>query len=455
MRTSLGAFEIAKSDLAVTTGLDGWQLTLCLNSAPLRCHTTKLVNPSNFYTSLFSRLRFSPRSPKQLLLLVERAGQKYLWIGKRSEGKQTYPGMLDHLPHGIACGDNIVKECQEEAGIPRSISMEAIPVGAVSYMDIDGYRYKKDVLFCSDLKLPEGFIPDNQDGEVESFKLIPIADGANVIKKTEYFKPNCNLVIMDFLFRHGYIFFFDASFIVVCPKSNFQFFSLRGQWFKERFHFSRVNILENWGVPLRVLQWHKPKQKLQKVVKTSERYKEKMHLPPSTESTGRSIFDLHHLKLARPPSIISDLQSPTTVSGAYGVHMNGYVERAGQKYLWPHGIACGDNIVKECEEEAGIPGSISMEAIPVGAVSYMDIDGYRYKRDVLFCSDLKLPEGFIPENQDGEVESFKLIPVADVANVIKKTEYFKPNCNLVILDFLFRHGYIFFFDASFIVVCPK
>ncbi|KAH7855061.1 hypothetical protein Vadar_020828 [Vaccinium darrowii] len=28
---------------------------------------------------------------------VESAGQKYLWIGKRSEGKQTYPGMLDHL----------------------------------------------------------------------------------------------------------------------------------------------------------------------------------------------------------------------------------------------------------------------------------------------------------------------------------------------------------------------
>ncbi|KAH7853520.1 hypothetical protein Vadar_003513 [Vaccinium darrowii] len=141
---------------------------------------------------------------------VERAGKKYLWIGKRSERKQTYPGMLDHLvagglPHGIACGDNIVKECEEEAGIPSSISMEAIPVGAVSYMDIDGYRYKRDVLFCYDLKLPEGFIPENQDGEVESFKLIPVADVANVIKKTEYFKPNCNLVIMDFLFRHGFI----------------------------------------------------------------------------------------------------------------------------------------------------------------------------------------------------------------------------------------------------------
>lgn len=42
---------------------------------------------------------------------------------------------------------------------------------------------------------------------------------------------------------------------------------------------------------------------------------------------------------------------------------------------------------------------------------------------------------------DGEVESFKLIPVRDVANVIKRTNFFKSNCNIVIIDFLFRHGY--------------
>ena len=42
---------------------------------------------------------------------------------------------------------------------------------------------------------------------------------------------------------------------------------------------------------------------------------------------------------------------------------------------------------------------------------------------------------------DGEVESFKLIPVAQVANVIRETSFFKANCSLVIIDFLFRHGY--------------
>ncbi|KAK3431135.1 nudix hydrolase 20, chloroplastic [Eucalyptus grandis] len=141
---------------------------------------------------------------------VEKDGQEYLWIGKRSQVKPTYPGMLDHLvagglPHDIACGENIIKECEEEAGIPRIISRGAMPVGAVSYMDIDGYSYKRDVLFCYDLKLPESFTPNNQDGEVESFKLIPVAQVANVIRRTKFFKPNCALVITDFLFRHGYI----------------------------------------------------------------------------------------------------------------------------------------------------------------------------------------------------------------------------------------------------------
>ncbi|XP_019191609.1 PREDICTED: nudix hydrolase 20, chloroplastic-like isoform X2 [Ipomoea nil] len=141
---------------------------------------------------------------------VESNGQKFLWIGRRSEKKSTYPGMLDHLvagglPHGISCGENLVKECKEEARIPESFSTQAIPVGAVSYMDINRYRFKRDVLFCYDLKLPESFIPSNEDGEVESFRLVPISEVANIIRRTSFFKANCNVVIIDFLIRHGYI----------------------------------------------------------------------------------------------------------------------------------------------------------------------------------------------------------------------------------------------------------
>uniref|UniRef100_A0A7N0TFA0 Nudix hydrolase domain-containing protein n=1 Tax=Kalanchoe fedtschenkoi TaxID=63787 RepID=A0A7N0TFA0_KALFE len=141
---------------------------------------------------------------------VEKEGQKSLWIGKRSQSKSTYPGMLDHLvagglPNGIACSENVIKECEEEAGIPRIIAKEAIPVGAVSYTDINGQRFKRDVLFCYDLKLPENFVPINQDGEVESFRLFPVTHAANIIRRTQFFKSNCSIVIIDFLFRHGYI----------------------------------------------------------------------------------------------------------------------------------------------------------------------------------------------------------------------------------------------------------
>lgn len=132
--------------------------------------------------------------------------------------KQTFPGMLDHLvagglPHGIPCGENMIKECDEEAGIPNHIAKRAKPVGAISYMDIDGRRFKRDVLFCYDLKLPVDFAPYNQDGEVDSFRLIPILDVAKIIRETRFFKPNCSIVIIDFLFRHGYIQPEDAGYL--------------------------------------------------------------------------------------------------------------------------------------------------------------------------------------------------------------------------------------------------
>ncbi|CAN1177687.1 Nudix hydrolase 20, chloroplastic, partial [Linum perenne] len=141
---------------------------------------------------------------------VETGDEKLLWVAKRSEGKPTFPGMLDHivaggLPHGMSCQENVIKECEEEAGIPESISSKALPVGVVSYVDIDGDRFKRDVLFCYDLKLPETFVPENQDGEVEDFRLVPVGNVANIVRRTHLYKPNCSLVVIDFLFRHGYI----------------------------------------------------------------------------------------------------------------------------------------------------------------------------------------------------------------------------------------------------------
>lgn len=39
---------------------------------------------------------------------VEMDRQKLLWIGKRSQGKATYPGMLDHLVAGGLVRNDLV-----------------------------------------------------------------------------------------------------------------------------------------------------------------------------------------------------------------------------------------------------------------------------------------------------------------------------------------------------------
>ena len=53
-----------------------------------------------------------------------------------------------------------------------------------------------------------------------------------------------------------------------------------------------------------------------------------------------------------------------------------------------------------------------------------------------------LPEDFEPRNTDGEIEDFRLMPMADVIATVSETDDFKFNCSLVVIDFLMRHGYI-------------
>lgn len=103
-----------------------------------------------------------------------------------------------------------------------------------------------------------------------------------------------------------------------------------------------------------------------------------------------------------------------------------------------------DNVIKECDEEAGIERQLACKAIPVGAVSYCSKYSYGLKRDVLFCFDLKLPVDFQPRANDGEVEEFYKLPLADVLQIVSRTEgdVYKDNCNLVVLDFMMRHGVI-------------
>ena len=138
------------------------------------------------------------------------AGKLKLWVGRRSPQRTHSPGKLDHLvagglPHGIGLVDNLVKECSEEAGIPAELARQAVPSGAVTYFAETDRGLKPDLLYCYDLELPEEFVPRSQDGETVEFHLWPVARVAELVRETDEFKLNCNLVIIDFMIRRGYI----------------------------------------------------------------------------------------------------------------------------------------------------------------------------------------------------------------------------------------------------------
>ena len=134
----------------------------------------------------------------------------HMWIGRRARDRLLFPGALDNmvaggLPFSLELHENLLKECHEEAGIAPELAAAAVSVGALSYNRVAARGYRRDVLFCYDLELPVDFEPCNTDGEVETFMLLPLAEVARLVRETDEFKLNCNLVVIDFLIRHGWL----------------------------------------------------------------------------------------------------------------------------------------------------------------------------------------------------------------------------------------------------------
>ncbi len=133
-----------------------------------------------------------------------------MWVGRRSLTKPTGPGKLDQVvaggqPAGISLFDNLIKECTEEAAIPRAIAARAVPVGTVSYLTERPEGLRDDILFDYDLELPADFQPVNADGEVAAFYLWPIEKVIETLERSDAFKFNSGLVVIDFLVRRGLI----------------------------------------------------------------------------------------------------------------------------------------------------------------------------------------------------------------------------------------------------------
>ncbi|XP_075704484.1 uncharacterized protein LOC142708448 [Rhinoderma darwinii] len=140
---------------------------------------------------------------------LRRGADVFMWIARRSLTKPSYPGKLDHLAAGgISAGsgvwETLLKECTEEACIPESLASTARAAGTVSYAYRQDDALYLECQFVFDLEVPESFQPRVGDGEVQEFYLWPLDKVKDSIA-TEDFKPNCALVILDFLLRHGHI----------------------------------------------------------------------------------------------------------------------------------------------------------------------------------------------------------------------------------------------------------
>ncbi|KAE8986124.1 hypothetical protein PR002_g22446 [Phytophthora rubi] len=136
----------------------------------------------------------------------------HVWIATRSASKKRWPLMRDTivgggLPAGISALDNMVKEAEEEAGLEPSWTRQRfVSVGSISYVSKHPYGLTSDTMLIFDVELPSGIVPANQDGEVESFDLLPVQDALALLwSEPERFKPDVCLLLLDFFVRHGVI----------------------------------------------------------------------------------------------------------------------------------------------------------------------------------------------------------------------------------------------------------
>lgn len=133
----------------------------------------------------------------------------HLWIAQRSPHKPTDPGRLDNLigggvPLGQTPREALLREAWEEAGL-HPPELVALQPGRVFELHCDiPEGLQREWLFVFDLALPPGRVPQNQDGEVAGFRLLPL-DQALVEVRAGALTTDAGLATLDFAARHGLV----------------------------------------------------------------------------------------------------------------------------------------------------------------------------------------------------------------------------------------------------------
>ncbi|CAC5414459.1 unnamed protein product [Mytilus coruscus] len=135
--------------------------------------------------------------------------QLMMWLGRRSNSRPTYPNMLDNMcAGGLTSGQSVkqcaIKECAEEASVPKKLTDKLKAVGCVSHIFEDKRGVFPVCEYVFDLHLPSNYEPVNADGEVGSFEMITIEKVMDNIV-LEDFRPCSAMIALDFLIRHGFV----------------------------------------------------------------------------------------------------------------------------------------------------------------------------------------------------------------------------------------------------------
>lgn len=132
-----------------------------------------------------------------------------IWLQRRSNTKETWPGEWDNLVGGgLAVGYSVqetaVKEAAEESSIPSAILKNLVSAGSVSMFFENELGLYPNTEYVFDLELPLDFEPYNSDGEVQAFELLSAKECIERICSAK-FKITSSPVIIDFLIRRGFI----------------------------------------------------------------------------------------------------------------------------------------------------------------------------------------------------------------------------------------------------------
>ncbi|KAG9410453.1 hypothetical protein AC1031_018493 [Aphanomyces cochlioides] len=133
-----------------------------------------------------------------------------IWLAVRDPSKAIDPGKLDSLvggglPWGVSPRENMLKECEEEAGFHRDqLAQDMISTGVLTWVSDEPYGLKFNTMHVYDVALPPSWTPLNQDGEVASFKLWSVDEVLDALQTSpDDFKPDICLLLIDFFIRHG------------------------------------------------------------------------------------------------------------------------------------------------------------------------------------------------------------------------------------------------------------